>query len=311
LSRCPVCRSERTRHLTEAWDSEYHTSEDRFNYRACSDCEVLFIDPMPLDRLTEIYPANYYSAGAGDEGSLLAKLKLYLDGRIFKNILEDVPGSEIRVLDIGGGNGWILDAIRRLEPRVSETHEVDLDENMRFVAERSGHIFHRARVEDFEPPCRFDLVVMLNLIEHVADPGLVLRNVSNWLTPGGRVLIKTPNVDTLDRRLFQSRNWGGFHCPRHWVLFTRPSLIDLAGRSGLDCEWARYTQGAPQWTNSILGWLADRGMIHLGRNRPMHTHPLHMPLMALCAAFDILRAPFVPTAQMFVLLRKSAPNEPG
>jgi SAM-dependent methyltransferase len=186
---------------------------------------------------------------------------------------------------------------------VVETHEVDFDAKARSSAEKRGHAFHCTRVEDFEPTCRFDLVVMLNLIEHVAEPGLVLRCVSGWLTPGGRVLIKTPNVDTLDRRLFESRNWGGFHCPRHWVLFTRPSLIELAQRSGLECEWARYTQGAPQWTHSILGWLSDRGLIRVSRDRPMHTHPLHRPLMALTAAFDFLRAPFAPTAQMFALFR--------
>lgn len=310
MNRCPVCDSERVQHLTWAWDSEYHTTDERFEYGRCTSCEVLFIDPMPLDRLSEIYPANYYSADPGNsDGSWVARLKLWLDGRIFQKILKGLSGNELRVLDLGGGSGWLLDVIAGLDKRVIETHEVDLDERSRSAAEKSGHVYHCTRVEDFEPPCRFDLVVMLNLIEHVADPGQVLRSVSSWLAPGARVLIKTPNVDTLDRRLFESRNWGGFHCPRHWVLFTRPALVELAERNGLDCVWARYTQGAPQWTSSILGWLADRGLVRIGPDRPMHTHPLHMPLLALTAAFDMLRAPFAPTAQMFLLLRaKENPN---
>ena len=221
MIRCPVCDSERVQHLTWAWDSEYHTSDERFEYRRCMSCEVLFIDPMPFDRLSEIYPANYYSADPGNsDGSWVARLKLWLDGRIFQKILKGLSGNELRVLDLGGGSGWLLDVIAGLDKRVIETHEVDLDERSRSAAEKSGHVYHCTRVEDFEPPCRFDLVVMLNLIEHVADPGQVLRSVSSWLAPGARVLIKTPNVDTLDRRLFESRNWGGFHCPRHWVLFT-------------------------------------------------------------------------------------------
>ena len=112
--------------------------------------------------------------------------------------------------------------------------------------------------------------------------------------------------DTLDCRLFQAHNWGGFHCPRHWVLFNQRGLRDLARRCGLECVWARYTQGAPQWTNSILGWLADRGMLAVTRARPMHLHPLHAPLLAFTAAFDFARLPFMPTAQMFLLFQRAA-----
>ena len=32
--------------------------------------------------------------------------------------------------------------------------------------------------------------------------------------------MKTPNVEGLDAKLLRHRNWGGYHAPRHWVLFT-------------------------------------------------------------------------------------------
>src|SRR5262249_6444072 len=146
-------------------------------------------------------------------------------------------------------------------PRVTETHEVDIDESAREAAEQAGHVFHCRRVEEFASEHKFDLIVMLNMIGHVAEPAVVLHAKRALLSEHGRILIKTPNTDTLDRILFQNHNWGGFHCPRHWVLFTREGFIGLAERSGLRCEWVRFTQGAPQWTASILGWLADRGVI--------------------------------------------------
>jgi SAM-dependent methyltransferase len=236
-------------------------------------------------------------------------VKRALDGRLFRRVMRELPGEHLRVLDVGGGSGWLLDVVREQDRRVVETHEVDLDESARHAAEMAGHVFHCTPIESFAADGRFDLVLLLNLIEHVADPASVLRRVADLLSPSGMLLIKTPNTDTLDRRLFQNHNWGGFHCPRHWVLFTMPALVQLAGHCGFELVWARYTQGAPQWANSILGWLADRRLVRVSVERPMHTHPLLSPLLALAAAFDLLRLPFAPTAQMFVLLKKTA--EPG
>lgn len=310
---CPACRSPRTAFLTLAWDSEYCTSRERYRYRRCADCDAIFLDPPPLDRLREIYPATYYSfAGGAEAGTWLARLKERLDGRLFHRLLAGLPGAQLRVLDVGGGNGWLLGLVRSQDPRVVETHEVDIDESARAGAERAGHVYHCESIESFAPPVRFDLVLMLNIIEHTADPQGVLRAVAAALGDHGVVLIKTPNTDTLDRRLFLHHNWGGFHCPRHWVLFTAPGFCAMARRCGLEPVWVRYTQGAPQWTNSVLGWLADRGWIRVSAARPMHRHPLHGPLLALFAAFDMVRAPFSKTAQMFVLLAKRRdPVEPA
>lgn len=302
---CPVCSSADTRFLTRAWDSEYCTTRELFEYARCAACEVIFLDQPPIDRLAQIYPKNYYSLAGGGTDSLAKRVKNWLDGRLFRRILARTPGDRLAVLDVGGGSGWLLTLIRQQNPRVAETHEVDLDEAARAPAEAAGHTFHCTRVEEFHCDRQFDLILLLNIIEHVADPGLVLRTLASRLAPGGFMLVKTPNIDTLDRRLFQHRNWGGFHCPRHWVLFNQRSFLDLARRCGLACESVRYTQGAPQWTNSILGCLSAAGWVSVTAERPMHTHPLHGPLLALTAMFDFVRLPFMKTAQMFVLLRRA------
>lgn len=300
-----MCGSPQTTLFAHAWDSEYCTSRERFPYRRCAECAALFLHPPPLERLREIYPPTYYSfAGGAEAGTWLARFKEWLDGRLFRRLLARLPGTQLRVLDVGGGNGWLLGLVRAQDPRVIETHEVDIDESARDAAERAGHVYHCQSIERFTPSVRFDLALMLNIIEHTADPASVLRAVAGALSEHGVVLIKTPNTDTLDRRLFQNHNWGGFHCPRHWVLFTAPGFCALARRCGLEPVWTRYTQGAPQWTNSVLGWLADRGWIHVSAARPMHRHPLHGPFLAVFAAVDLLRSPFAKTAQMFLLLEK-------
>lgn len=47
----------------------------------------------------------------------------------------------------------------------------------------------------------FDLIVAVEVIEHVESPINFLRNVAQLIAPGGRAVITTPNVDSLPARL--------------------------------------------------------------------------------------------------------------
>jgi SAM-dependent methyltransferase len=308
---CPVCQTSGVRFFARARDVEYYSSDRLFTYLACDSCGSVYLDSPPIDKLPEIYPANYYSyrPRAGSR-SFVEKAKECLDARLFKNLLSQITGEKINILDVGGGSGWLLTLIRKLSQRIDQTHEVDVEEGARSAAEAAGHIFHSCRIEDFVFSGTFDLILMLNLIEHVADPERVLRSMSKLLSPGGLILIKTPNVDTLDCRIFRHHNWGGFHCPRHFVIFNQESLLNLARRCGLTELRVSYTQGAPQWACSILGWLGINGWINVSRERPLYIHPLYPIVCAFCAAFDFIRAPFMRTAQMFVVFRReTAPRE--
>lgn len=301
---CPVCGAEDSEPYAVARDVEYGTSDEAFRYARCPSCDCVFLERPPIDRLAEIYPPTYYSFVARPGGSLVERVKERLDGRLFRRLLGRIPGERLAVLDVGGGRGWLLTLVRRLDPRVVETHEVDLDPAAGEAARAAGHVFHCTPVERFHSDRRFDLILLLNIVEHLADPAAALRRLAAQLRPGGLMLVKTPNTDTLDRRLFQHANWGGFHCPRHWVLFTGPGFVRLAERCGLACVSLRYTQGAPQWVPSLLGLLVTRGLLRVSPSTPMYRHPLFAPLAALMAAVDFVRLPFARTAQMFVVLRR-------
>ena len=303
---CPVCSSARTIPFAHARDVEYYTSDKIFLYHSCEECRSVFLENPPVDELRQIYPANYYSYQHSPHGiSAVERIKEFLDGRLFRKLLAQVGNKDLLVLDVGGGSGWLLTLIRKISSRVKQTHEIDMDENARHQAEISGHIFHCCPVESFSSSLSFDLILMLNLIEHVANPAVVLQRMARLLSPSGLLLVKTPNIDTLDCRLFRNHNWGGFHCPRHFVLFNRESLIELAGKSGLELVTTNYTQGAPQWACSILGWMGLRHWIRISSEHPLYTHPLYPVACAMAAAFDFIRSPFMRTAQMFAVFRAS------
>jgi 2-polyprenyl-3-methyl-5-hydroxy-6-metoxy-1,4-benzoquinol methylase len=56
-----------------------------------------------------------------------------------------------------------------------------------------------ALFEDFSPSERFDTIVADHVLEHVIDPGLILRRVRGWLTVDGVVLIGVPNAHSIHR----------------------------------------------------------------------------------------------------------------
>ena len=302
---CPLNGCKGTRWHADVTDIEYFTPDLNYAFHECPDCGILFVSPMLWDRLDQIYPTTYYSYAPSSQG-IVQRVKQALDQRVFRKLLNQIPGQELSVLDVGGGSGWLLDQLKACSPRVSFTQCVDLDEAAQAEAVSRGHAYHLGRIEEFQSDRKFDLILALNLIEHVPDPAAVLRQFAGLVSDHGRVLIKTPNYDALDARLFRHHSWAGYHAPRHFVLFNRDSFGRLAEQSGLSVISSAYTQGAPFWSVSVLDMLRRHGLVNLSADRPAIYHPLIPLLQAAFAAIDFARAPFAPLSQMFFTLGPGA-----
>jgi 2-polyprenyl-3-methyl-5-hydroxy-6-metoxy-1,4-benzoquinol methylase len=302
VSECLACGHVGSSHWAEASDEEYFTIPDRFSYLRCDRCAALFIEPVPRNSLTEIYPKNYYSFDERVTKSWLFGLKDWLDRRFFRQFVRGLKHEQINVLDIGGGSGIQLSSFSKVDRRVARTVIVDIDAKAGAAARERGHDFFCGRIEDYVTTDLFEVILMLNLIEHVDDPGKLLCKALGLLAPQGILIVKTPNTDSLDARLFRHHNWGGYHCPRHWVLFNRENLAALAAQCGLNIRYFHYTQGAPFWTTSIMFALGRKKWIDISRTRPVPSHPLYPLLNAGFAAFDMIRGLFAKTSQMFVIL---------
>lgn len=57
------------------------------------------------------------------------------------------------------------------------------------------------------PGMRYDVVVALDVIEHVADPKAFLRALSNATKPGGTIIIATGNTDATPWRIMGGQYW--------------------------------------------------------------------------------------------------------
>jgi 2-polyprenyl-3-methyl-5-hydroxy-6-metoxy-1,4-benzoquinol methylase len=302
VTACPLCGGSDVSFHARARDIEYKTTNDWFDFHHCGRCGVLFIDPMPYDRLDEIYPANYYSFVKGKKNAA-ARCKEWLDGSRFRKVLGEVTADSLSALDVGGGTGWMLDLMKRADPRIARTCVVDIDPAAKAHAESAGHRYFLGRIEEFCDTEQFDVILMLNLIEHVPNPRAVLNAARRLLTKRGRLFIKTPNFDSLDCRIFRHRSWGGYHTPRHFVLFHRESMTRLCRECGLEVVHFSYTQGAPFWSVSCLDLLHSMGIVRISAERPAIYHPLVPFLQMGFAAFDFVRRPIARLSQMQLVLK--------
>jgi methionine biosynthesis protein MetW len=141
-------------------------------------------------------------------------------------------------LDLGCASGGLLALLR---PRAGHLAGLELSATAaRAAAAVADHVVQGA-LEDPELPFApggFDLVVLADVLEHLADPHAALRRAAGWCRPGGAVLVSVPNVAHWSARLALARGrWpqeeSGTFDSSHLRWFTRASLAELLAGAGL------------------------------------------------------------------------------
>jgi 2-polyprenyl-6-hydroxyphenyl methylase/3-demethylubiquinone-9 3-methyltransferase len=108
----------------------------------------------------------------------------------------------LRMLDIGCGAGLLCEPFARLGAQVVGVDPaVKNIEAAKIHADRSGlTVDYRCTViEDMDANEKFDIVLAMEVVEHVADIGMFLDRCATLLAPGGMMVVSTLN-----------RNWKSF-----------------------------------------------------------------------------------------------------
>jgi len=151
-----------------------------------------------------------------------------------------------KVLDVGCVN-HNLEATRRPDWRHAQLKNVassltGLDYEKDVVAQlnKEGWNVEAADCQDFDIRARnpegFDLIIASEVIEHLVNPGGFLKCASKHLSPGGRILITTPNAYGFGFFL-EVLVWGEEHVnDDHTLTFSRKNMTWLMNRSGLNVD---------------------------------------------------------------------------
>jgi 2-polyprenyl-3-methyl-5-hydroxy-6-metoxy-1,4-benzoquinol methylase len=166
------------------------------------------------------------AVGDGVAAGLAHRFERYY-GQLRSDVAPILPDRFQRVLEIGCGEGvtgeW-LQSTYGCQVTGIELNPV--------AAQEAGKRLSRIWVGDVEQlPVdeRFDLVLALELFEHLVDPFRFLEKVRDWLEPGGTLILSVPNVGSapLVEELLAGRFDYipvGLLCVTHLRFFTRSSL---------------------------------------------------------------------------------------
>ncbi len=285
---CSNCGSTVFSIIARGPDYIYHGTEDTFTYVRCNECEHFYLNPRPaIDQLSLMYPANYgtFSNRFQGRANILARIKTLVNRKRLKNVLAVLPTGG-RILDVGCGNGELLIALREARPDL-ELFGLDwhFPSTTRQALESKGIQLIESALETAElPPVPFDLIILLQLIEHLWEPEKSLRQLIAALSDGGRLLIETPNTDGWDRKLFSEGAWGGYYFPRHLNLYNFERLGSLLRKAGMVVETQRSLPAPLIWVYSFqaaiqarFGWKSTVTKLVGVKN---------LPLVALFAFID-------------------------
>jgi 2-polyprenyl-3-methyl-5-hydroxy-6-metoxy-1,4-benzoquinol methylase len=256
---CPICFA--------ATPIERHTlremffgTRERFEYRRCSACGVLWLEEPPAD-LSPYYPMTYHTARAPEHGWSRASVGRWLDRRrsartlfgtgraaatVARLLGRRVPPDAVAVrrlvraaalrsfddpiLDVGCGP--VPDRLLQLS-RVGFRNVAGLDPMIEDDTLVGGVPVHRTTIDAFDGA--YALITFHHSFEHVRDPATTLLAAARLLRPGGTIVIRTPVMDGWFWEQYGT-SWWELDPPRHLFVHTRRSIDIMAAAAGLAVE---------------------------------------------------------------------------
>jgi SAM-dependent methyltransferase len=222
----------------------------------CDDCGLVFSNPQPSgDDLSHLYsPAGDWGSERAEADAAPAASTGVVGGswtRLFDPIRDAVdvtaPPPGARVLDFGCGEGKLLDALQNCG---WETWGIEPAFDTAFRRHR--------RLHEIPAEPRFDLILVVHVLEHVPNPLQLLQRFAAASRPGGHLLVGVPRLDTLPtHRDYQYVLNGRVHITAYTWACLRTLLV-RAGWAPVAEPPAEISKGGGRKTTSRLRVLARR-----------------------------------------------------
>jgi 2-polyprenyl-3-methyl-5-hydroxy-6-metoxy-1,4-benzoquinol methylase len=311
-----MCGEKNWRKIASGRDFEYQTRADIFEILECLQCQHVYLHPMPaLEEIGSLYPLTYYTINAQSPN--------YIKGFILdihtrmgaKRTLNCLKGRSIRsIVDVGCGNAHRLFNLADTLGNNVQLIGLDLQHEPSTVAKASNKkvLLVTGNVESDVSALSdwgCDFIIMNQVIEHLQNPVVALEQLHKKLSPGGLLLIETPNVGGIDYSLFKNKYWGHWHIPRHLNLFTQKSLTRLVVDTGFEVVERGYLPSPGPWILSFRNLL---GLNSIKRNKGSRKSLFeficfqNLFVVGFFTCLDLLTIKLgIPSSTQFLVARKS------
>jgi ubiquinone/menaquinone biosynthesis C-methylase UbiE len=257
---CPICQSSPKVLYKALADLIYRVDYTADLYLCRNEqCKHVFVAPVPSEEQIAGFYSTYSTHSiAKPEKRLIARVYEFfcnIAGSVdqyarqkkdlaFAGLENRVPGE---ILDVGCGSGAVLH--RLTSCGWSNCHGIDFDENAVRIAQSRG--LENVKVGSLESlsagASRYNYILLNHVIEHLPNPCHDLRVASSLLDDNGKIIIRTPNNQSVLAKFLKS-NWRGWEPPRHLHVFSKESLDTLANKAGLKVIESYTSNGMLQGT---------------------------------------------------------------
>jgi 2-polyprenyl-3-methyl-5-hydroxy-6-metoxy-1,4-benzoquinol methylase len=190
----------------------------------CRHCDFVFASISRSVDLLDLYGQMSDPEYARSQVSRVLQMRWLLTAA-----RNEHPGART-LLDVGAATGLLVAEARRmgLDAVGIEPSEalVSVGRSSNGVDLLHGVLPHPALTER-----RFDIVCMVDVIEHVTDPLQLLMDARALLAPDGILIVVTPDIQSLTARALGSRWW--HHRLAHVCFFDRQSMEQACSRAAL------------------------------------------------------------------------------
>jgi len=222
--------------------------------------------------MSHLFDESYFKSGAYADVSFARFSQYWWSNRYYARLVRRYGPPRGRVLEIGCGLGHLLDWL-------NPTYQVfGTDINLWALSQARRNVpqgsFLMADAEDLGVfrDDTFRILIAKHVVEHLPKPESALAEMSRVLSPGGILLLATPNLDSMMRGV-KKEDWIGYKDKTHISLKPPAIWLELLIEQGLrpfrvfsDGFWdAPYFPavpaaiqklffGAPGGLQAILGW---------------------------------------------------------
>jgi len=231
----------------------------------CHNCHMMLKIPLPdKETLEKLYGIDYarHPYFCNRQSHINEDLDLLI--LEIKNQLSGNGARSFRLLDIGCGAGELL-----VKARQAGFETVGVEPCMHFVKilETGNHEHIPELFENVTLPGNsFDVVCMMEVLEHVTSPGLVLSRAKALLRKNALLLLKIPNyASSIVKMSWVLRRFGLGYLKStpidilfgeyHTYFFTPAIMKAYLRKYGFDPVLIQYKRYCPEWSNQVRGIL--------------------------------------------------------
>ena len=249
---CPACGVETAHNVA--------LRKRQYDILRCCECGLGVTKLPPGFDPDALYDEAYFQGGVSDGyGDYLASESVLR--KEFRRVLDHVgrirkPGG--RLLELGSAYGFFL------AEAAAEYTSVGVDVSgpaLEFCRGRGLTAYHPSDLtwQDHAP---FDVIAMLDCIEHLGDPEAVLNSVRNVTRTGSLIVLTTGDWNSLYARVARS-HWRLMTPPQHLYYYSAHTLQRMLSRFGF-----RVIEASHPWKIVPVGLMAYQLASRLGFELP-------------------------------------------